>query len=181
MLICQVGAGAVARCAQPSHGVGVVAKCPLGIALASVDRGPRGGVDDDVGMCLSTASTGARVADVELRAVEGDDGVAGVRTVAGELSARLPTGARDEHPHQPSPARGLEQLPPAAVMRSVDGLRQPGLEIALDLQPRAVILSISTLHRRSWPSRSGTHSMNDSSRPVSSSSRVVISRLVISL
>ena len=46
----QVGAGAVARCAQPSHGVGVVAKCLARDRSRSVDRGPRGGVDDDVGM-----------------------------------------------------------------------------------------------------------------------------------
>ena len=49
----EMGAGCVARLAEPAHRVGVVTEGPCGIALAGVDSGPRGGVDDDLGSVRS--------------------------------------------------------------------------------------------------------------------------------
>ena len=45
----EVGADVVARLAHPAHRVGVVARGSHRVGLAGVDRGPRGGVDHDVG------------------------------------------------------------------------------------------------------------------------------------
>ncbi len=103
-----MGAGAIARFTQPSHGVGVVTESPLGIAFAGIDRGPRRGVDDDLGLVrVERLCHRAPVADVELRSVERHDIITGRRAMKRELATELPTRTRDQQPHQPRPARTL--------------------------------------------------------------------------
>ena len=97
----EVGVGTVARLGDPADGERVGREGALGVALAGIDGGPRGAVDDGIGPPRRDgAEHGVAVGHVEGGVVEPDHVVAGRRRGEHDVVAELPPGPRHQQPHR---------------------------------------------------------------------------------